>query len=112
MIAKLSLVIQCAPYTNSASLAAFRLAQSIAANPKASLNDIFFYGDGVYHALLNQAEDNETIDLDWLSLSVPLSACVASVKRRGITPSSEIKIVGLGFLAELYQQNDKVIVLG
>ncbi len=97
--------MQCTP-NHGSSLSAFRLAQTIVSSNEATLNNIFFYGDGAYHAL------NPV--LDWNSLPVDLGVCVASLQRRGEEDAVEdgFAIVGLGYLAKLYQQNDKVIVLG
>lgn len=101
----IALVVQCTP-NHGSSLSAFRLAQTIVSSNEATLNNIFFYGDGAYHAL------NPV--LDWNSLPVDLGVCVASLQRRGEEDAVEngFAIVGLGYLAKLYQQNDKVIVLG
>jgi sulfur relay (sulfurtransferase) complex TusBCD TusD component (DsrE family) len=101
----IALVVQCAP-NHGSSLSAFHLAQTIVSSNEATLNSIFFYGDGAYHAL-NPA-------LDWNSLPVDLGVCVASLQRRGEEEAvvGHFNIVGLGYLAKLYQQNDKVIVLG
>lgn len=101
----IALVVQCAP-NHGSSLSAFRLAQTIISSDKATLNNIFFYGDGAYHALAPV--------LNWNTLNVDLGVCVASLQRRGEENAIEsgFDIVGLGYLAKLYQQNDKVIVLG
>lgn len=101
----IALVLQSAP-NHSSSLSAFRLAQTIASSSEATLNRIFFYGDGAYHAL--------TPVLDWSTLEVDLGVCVASLQHRGDEEAvvGSFNIVGLGYLAQLYQQNDKVIVLG
>ena len=97
--------MQCTP-NHGSSLSAFRLAQTIVSSNGATLSSIFFYGDGAYHAL------NPV--LDWNALPVDLGVCVASLQRRGEEDAVEdgFAIVGLGYLAKLYQQNDKVIVLG
>ncbi len=101
----IALVVQCAP-NHGSSLSAFRLAQTIVSSNKATLNSIFFYGDGAYHAF--------NPFLDWNTLNVDLGVCVASVRRRGEEKAIEnsFNVVGLGYLAKLYQQNDKVVVLG
>lgn len=106
---RIALVVQCTPsHGNSHSV--FRLAQTIVASDKTILSSIFFYGDGAYHALLPQAEYNdEPFACDWVILNVPLAVCVASMKRRGII-ETPFKVVGLGYLAALYEENDKVIV--
>ncbi len=101
----IALVLQCAP-NHGSSLCAFRLAQTIVSSGKATLSSIFFYGDGVYHALASA--------VDWGALNVDLGVCVASLQRRGEESVVEngFDTVGLGYLAKVYQQNDKVIVLG
>jgi sulfur relay (sulfurtransferase) complex TusBCD TusD component (DsrE family) len=101
----IALVLQCAP-DHASSVSAFRLAQTIVASNEATLNSIFFYGDGAYHALNSV--------LNWPSLRVNLGVCVSSLQRRGTeeTVEDHFNIVGLGYLAALYQQNDKVIVFG
>lgn len=105
---RIALVIQAVP-SDAKSHTAFKLAQTIITGDESVLNGIFFYGDGAYHALLEYVEDNEIEDLNWSELNTPLCVCVASMKRRGIRETS-FKVVGLGYLAELYQENDKVMV--
>ncbi|MCD6045124.1 MAG: hypothetical protein K0R48_287 [Gammaproteobacteria bacterium] len=101
----IALVVQCPP-DQSSSLCAFRLAQTIVSSNDATLSGIFFYGDGAYHALRPV--------LDWSALQVDLGVCVASLQRRGGEEAvvGSFNSVGLGYLAALYQQNNKVIVLG
>ncbi len=101
----LALVVQSAP-NQSSSLSAFRLAQTIVSENTATLCGIFFYGEGAYHAI--------DATLDWRALQVNLAVCVASLERRAKEKpvDNAFNIVGLGYLAQLYQQNDKVIVLG
>lgn len=102
---RIALVLQCGP-EHSSSMNAFRLTQTIVSSNEATLSSIFFYGDGAYHAL--------NAVLDWQSLQVDLGVCVASLQRRGEEErvGDHFNIVGLGYLAALYQQNDKVIVFG
>ena len=107
-MANIALVVQSVP-SDVKSHDAFKLAQTIVARKDAVLSGIFFYGDGAYHALLEYAEEDEIEDLNWSQLNTPLCVCVSSMKRRGIKETS-FKVVGLGYLAELYQDNDKVMV--
>ncbi len=101
----IALVLQSAPEHGSSG-SAFRLAQTIVSSNEATLSSIFFYGDGAVHALNSV--------LDWGLLRVDLGVCVASLQRRGTEEmiGDHFNIVGLGYLAALYQQNDKVIVFG
>ncbi len=104
----LALVVQ-ASVNQAISASAFRLAQTIVASNKAALKGVFFYGEGVYHAL---AYTGDSLMLfDWPSLQIPLWICSASAERRGIL-NPAFDLVGLGQLAELYQNSDQMIVLG
>ena len=107
-MANIALVVQSVP-SDAKSHDAFKRAQTIVASEDTVLSGIFFYGDGAYHALLEYAEDSEVEDLNWSELNTPLCVCVSSMKRRGIRETS-FKVVGLGYLAELYQENDSVVV--
>ncbi len=105
---RVALVIQCIP-SDRKSYEAFSFAQDWIAQSQHFLSGIFFYGDGAYHALLNQINSDEKMELDWSILHTPLCVCVSSMKRRGIRETS-FEVVGLGYLAKLYEENDEVVV--
>lgn len=105
---RVALVIQCIP-SDRKSYEAFGFARDLIAQSKHFLSGIFFYGDGAYHALLDHLEDDEMFDLNWATFNVPLCVCVSSMKRRGIKATA-FEVVGLGYLAKLYEENDEVIV--
>ena len=105
---RVALVIQCIP-SDRKSHEAFSFAQDLIAQSDNLLSGIFFYGDGAYHALLSQIDSDEKMELDWSILNAPLCVCVSSMRHRGIREPS-FEVVGLGYLAKLYQENDDVIV--
>lgn len=116
---KLSILIQEGPYNHQASDTAYHFARA-ALDKGHEIVGIFFYDDGVHNAssLAEPPQDDRNIAKRWSELGaegVDLVVCIAAAKRRGICEDNLIdnmRISGLGQLAAMVQQSDRVVTFG
>ncbi len=121
---KFTIQVNASPYASEAAELAYRF--TVAALAKGHrVQRVFFYGDGVYHALGFAAppadESNQVVR--WTSLAdthgVDLVICSAAAQRRGVlTPEAEaslapgFRIAGLALLVESMLETDRLLVFG
>ena len=116
---KLSILVQEGPYNHQASDSAYQFIQAALAKGH-TIRGVFFYDDGVYNAtkLMDPPQDDRHISKRWSELGaqgVDLIVCVAAAKRRGITNdvlAANIRISGLGQLASLIDESDRLVTFG
>lgn len=113
------LIINVTPWGSSLSVAAWRLAQSIAQNGD-QLRAVYFQGDGVYHALDGTATDAGSVDLHrcWRQLAddfdTELLLCSSASARRfpggdRAVTAEPFRPAGLTYLLELMNDCDRVV---
>jgi len=116
---KLSVVVLEGPYTHEASDSAYNLIQA-ALKKGHEINGVFFYHDGVYNVtkFMEPPQDDRHISRRWMELGekgIDIVVCIAAGLRRGIVDkiqTSNVRISGLGQLAKMILESDRVIVFG
>lgn len=116
---KLSVLILEGPYNHEASDSAYNFIQAALAKGH-TIHRIFFYDDGVYNAtkLMDPPQDDRHISRRWSELGakgIDMVVCVAAAKRRGITNevlAPNIRISGLGQLADMIDNSDRLVTFG
>jgi len=116
---KLSVLVLEGPYNHEASDSAYNFIQA-ALDKGHAIRGIFFYDDGVYNAtkLMDPPQDDRHISKRWSELGargIDMIVCVAAAKRRGITDEvlvPNIRISGLGQLATLIDESDRLVTFG
>ena len=115
----LSILVQEGPYNHEASDSAYNFIQAALAKGH-TIRGVFFYDDGVYNAtkLMDPPQDDRHIAKRWSGLGgkgIEIIACVAASKRRGITEeilAPNIRISGLGQLASMIDESDRLVTFG
>lgn len=119
-----TLQVNASPYAGEAADLAYRFA--LAALTKGHrVRRVFFYRDGVYHALGLAAPpaDESNRVTRWTQLAktygVDLVICSAAAQRRGVwTPEAQVelapgfRIAGLALLVESILETDRLLVFG
>ncbi|GAB6139305.1 sulfurtransferase complex subunit TusD [Methylosoma difficile] len=123
--------INSSPYHNNSGLAAYQFAVAALAQGH-QIYRVFFYHDGIYHALRhNTPPDDEThLTANWQALAaqyqIDLVVCISAAQRRGLLCSDEaqrqgkqdndladgFRISGLGQLLEATLEADRFIIFG
>lgn len=116
---KVLMTVSVSPWSSALSTTALRLAHAIVTEG-ASLDAVFFHGDGVYHALSSEASDAGLSSPQdaWLQFhqdhGVELLLCPAAAARR--LPVSRLgsdidsfRQAGLAHLLEAMTQSDRVV---
>ena len=127
-MATISLLVMSAPAASQNTQSALRFAQTVAQSEH-QLNGVFFYADGVHngnHLQVNPA-DEQSVYAGWAQLAsqhdCPLLVCVTAASKRGVLSQTDaqdndlnqfnlqapFQAVGLGELAELFHNSDRVI---
>ncbi len=121
---KFTIQVNASPYANEAAELAYRF--TIAALTKGhQVRRVFFYHDGVYHALGLAAPpaDETNCVLRWTELAevygVDLVICSAAAQRRGVwTPEAQtqlapgFRVAGLALLVESMLETDRLLTFG
>ncbi|MCF6767666.1 sulfurtransferase complex subunit TusD [Thiotrichales bacterium 19S11-10] len=107
-----TLIIRSHPLTNQGSQSAYQFANAIY-HQGHSINCVFFYQQGVYHAQeMILPADEPNISQLWLELAdkhqFKLNACVTACEKRGIT-NPTFPIAGLGQLASYMLEADSTV---
>lgn len=128
---KFAVQINASPYASNAGLDAYRFIQA-ALQAGHRIPRVFFYKDGIYHALRYSTPPDDEIQLtrDWSRLAeqhqIDLVVCISAAQRRGLLCADEAKrqgkqdndlstgfrIAGLGQWLEATLQADRCIVFG
>ncbi len=121
---KYTLQVNSSPYQGEASDLAFGFATAVVARGHA-LHRVFFYRDGVYHALgRRHSADDQVVKIGrWSRLAescgVELIICSAAAQRRGIWSPEEdnelargFRVAGLALLVESMLVSDRYLVFG
>lgn len=117
---KFAIQINSSPYQSSASLTAFRFATAVLAQNH-EIFRIFFYHDGIYHALksANPPDDEFSLFKNWSELAqkhdVDLVVCISAAQRRGLiggNVADGFRLGGLGQLLEATILADRFLVFG
>ncbi|MFN3920240.1 MAG: sulfurtransferase complex subunit TusD [Methylohalobius sp.] len=121
---KFTLQVNASPYAGEAADLAYRFALAALAKGH-RVQRVFFYQDGVYHALGLAAPpaDEPNQVTRWTQLAkthgVDLVVCSAAAQRRGVwTPEAQVKlapgfrIAGLALLVESILETDRLLVFG
>lgn len=126
---KYAIQVNASPYASNAGLDAHQFIQS-ALQAGHQILRVFFYKDGVYHAMRFAAPPEDEIQLtrDWSKLAeqhqIDLVVCISAAQRRGLLCADEAKrqgkqdddlaagfrIAGLGQWLEATLQADRCIV--
>lgn len=91
--------VTSAPYVSNAGLYAYRFACA-AIERGHKLQQIFFSGDGIYHALRYQTPPDDELDLCrcWSQLAtehdIALVVCISAAQRRGLLSEDEAQRQG------------------
>lgn len=114
--------INAGPYSSEAADLAYHFAVAVLAKGH-RLRRVFFYADGVYHALKLSAppQDESNKVTRWTELAeihrVDLVICSAAAQRRGVwSPEAEpelaagFRVAGLALLAESILETDRLLV--
>ena len=115
---KIGVMVQEGPYQHQASDSAWEFVQAALARGH-EIVGVFFYTDGVHNVnrFMNPPGER-VIGKRWSELGaqgVPLVACVTDSTYRGVTQElavANVKISGLGSLAEFIQQADRFVTFG
>ncbi len=117
---KFALQVNASPYHSSSSLIAYRFAQT-ALTMQHDILRIFFYHDGIYHALKSATppEDEFSLFSAWQTLAkahdIDLIVCVSAAQRRGLLEDNladGFQLGGLGQLVEATLLADRFLVFG
>ena len=121
---KYTLQVNASPYQGESADLAFGFANAVVAKGHV-LHRVFFYRDGVYHALgeLLPSEEEVAKISRWSKLAetsgVDLVICSAAAQRRGVwAPGGEsrlaqgFRVAGLALLAESIIETDRLLVFG
>jgi tRNA 2-thiouridine synthesizing protein D len=117
---KFALQINASPYHSSASLTAFRFATEVLAQQH-EIFRVFFYHDGIYHALKSAAPPDDEFSLfkSWSALALKhdldLVVCVSAAQCRGLIDENVadgFRLGGLGQLLEATILADRFLVFG
>ena len=116
---KLTILILEGPYNHQASDSAYQLVQAALATGH-EIRGVFFYNDGVYNVSSQMAppQDDRHIANRWAELGetgVDIVVCIAAAKRRGMVDENLVpntRISGLGQLAKMTMESDRLVVFG
>ena len=117
---KFAIQINSSPYHASASLTAYRFATAVLAQNH-EIFRVFFYHDGIYHALKSAAPPDDELSLfkGWSELAhqhnVDLVVCISAAQRRGLINDNiadGFRLGGLGQLLEASILADRFLVFG
>lgn len=128
---KYAIQINSSPYYSNAGYTAYQFIKT-ALLMQHQIFRIFFYQDGIYHALhyLSPPDDELNITALWSELAttynLDLVVCISAAQRRGLLHSDEAKrqnkqdndlaegfrIGGLGQLVEATLESDRFIIFG
>ena len=123
-----TLLVTSAPYSSQGAYSAYRFALA-AVESNHQIKGIFFYQDGTLNGSALQLMPSDEFNLHnaWKMLSaehnIPLMVCVSAATKRGITNiqdaqdcdqvhhslSAEFQSVGLGDLAVLLKDSDRMV---
>ncbi|MCX8048375.1 MAG: sulfurtransferase complex subunit TusD [Methylohalobius sp.] len=115
--------VNASPYAGAAAEHAYRFAQAALARGH-KVRRVFFYGEGVYHALkVSPPADEFNLVARWsqlaMSYGVDLVICSAAAQRRGVwEPQTQdelipgFRIAGLALLVESVLETDRLLVFG
>lgn len=101
-MAEFSILITSSPFNGDSAMRALAFINGVIANGD-KVNNIFFYGDGVYHAnsLMLDTGDTFSAYRAWSKLSsehnVALLVCITASVKRGIVSQQEADDNGIGF---------------
>ncbi len=113
-----TLVIMGPAYGTQSAYCAYQFAQTLLSNTNHSIDNVFFYADGVYNANCYTDPANDEFDLvkAWQKLAkqycLNLAVCVAAAQRRGISIenlATNFELTGLGELSEAVARADRVL---
>ncbi|WP_366940356.1 sulfurtransferase complex subunit TusD [uncultured Gilliamella sp.] len=113
-----TLMVMGPAYGTQAAYCAYQFAQVLLTDTNHTINNIFFYADGVYNGNSYTDPANDEFDLvsAWQQLaqqhSLKLTVCVAAAQRRGVLQSNlaaHFQLTGLGELGESITTSDRVI---
>lgn len=113
-----TLVIMGPAYGSQSAYCAYQFAQILLSSTNHSIDNIFFYADGVYNANRYTDPANDEFDLikAWQNLakqySLKLTVCVAAAQRRGISVDNlaeHFELTGLGELSAAVASSDRVV---
>lgn len=116
---KFTFLIQEGPYNHEAGDSAYQLIQAVL-RAGHEVRGIFFYHDGVYNVTnkMEPPQDDRHIANRWSELGeqgIDIVVCIAAAKRRGISDDLCVpgtRISGLGQLAKMAIESDRVITFG
>lgn len=117
---KFALQINASPYHSSTSVTAYRFASEVIAQ-RHELFRVFFYHDGIYHAMKSAAppDDEFSIFSAWQTLAqqhdIDLVVCISAAQRRGLVEENVaqgFRLGGLGQLLEATVLADRFLVFG
>jgi tRNA 2-thiouridine synthesizing protein D len=124
-----ALQVHASPYANHSGLDAYQFASAAVAAGH-QINQVFFYRDGIYHALryATPPDDETAFNQQWSQLAaehgVDLVICISAAQRRGLLCADEaqrqgkqdddiaagFRIGGLGLWLEAVLQADRHLV--
>ncbi|NOQ36902.1 MAG: sulfurtransferase complex subunit TusD [Methylococcaceae bacterium] len=128
---KYAIQINSSPYSSNAGYSAYQFIKA-AITMKHEVLRVFFYQDGIYHALHHASplEDELQLTSLWSQLAsehnIDLVVCISAAQRRGLLHADEakrqgkqdndlaagFKISGLGQLVEATLKADRFIIFG
>jgi tRNA 2-thiouridine synthesizing protein D len=128
---KFAMQVNTSPYQSNAGQTAYQFINAALAQGH-QIFRVFFYHDGVYHALkyATPPDDELQFTVQWSKLAqryqIDLVVCISAAQRRGLLSSDEAKrqgkqdddladgfrISGLGQLVEATLEADRFIVFG
>lgn len=116
---KFTVLITEGPYNHEASDSAYNMVQA-ALKRGHEIRGIFFYHDGVFNVSnkTSPPQDDRHIPNRWAELGaqgIDIVACIAAAKRRGIVDELLVpntRISGLGQLAKMVIESDRLVVFG
>jgi tRNA 2-thiouridine synthesizing protein D len=128
---KYAVQVNAGPYGSNAGLEAYRFIQA-ALQAGHQVSRVFFYKDGIYHALRHALPPDDEIQFtrNWSELAerhqIDLVVCISAAQRRGVLCADEAKrqgksgddvaagfrIAGLGQWLEATLLADRCIVFG
>jgi tRNA 2-thiouridine synthesizing protein D len=97
-----SVLITTSPFHGDTAIRALAFIKAAIANGD-SINNVFFYGDGVYHtnSLMLHTGDSHFAYGDWENLanthSIQLLVCITAAVKRGIVSQQEADANGINF---------------
>jgi tRNA 2-thiouridine synthesizing protein D len=112
-------IIHCAPYSHQAAYTAYRFCKALLASGQ-QIRQIFFYQQGVYHAL--SADEMYDSTINWREFArtqaIPLVLCRTAAEQRGLRPDQPaysatlISHASLAQLVQACQTADRVVSFG